>query len=133
MLSITVGFGMDKHLEDFLERYPFFALIRYGETEYVCIIQNQDSDVTTIYDYRSLKTEEHRIDFITLAEQWWWESNRMIPINIFLKDDWSQFRYAVKTLLSKEVSLVAGHTVRLADLAAKRTKRKMVQLVRKPT
>ena len=124
---------MDKHLEDFLERYPFFALIRYGEQEYVCIIQNQDSDVTTIYDYRSLKTEEHRIDFIELAEQWWWESNRMIPINIFLKDDWAKFRYAVKTLLSKEVAVMAGHTVRLADLAAKRTKRKMVQLVRKPT
>jgi len=124
---------MDKHLEDFLERYPFFALIRYGEQEYVCIIQNQDSDVTTIYDYRSLKTEEHRIDFIALAEQWWWESNRMIPINIFLKDDWVKFRYAVKTLLSKEVNVMAGHTVRLADLAAKRTKRKMVQLVRKPT
>lgn len=128
-----VGIGMDKHLEDFLERYPFFALIRYGEQEYVCIIQNQDSDVTTIYDYRSLKTEEHRIDFIALAEQWWWESNRMIPINIFLKDDWAKFRYAVKTLLSKEVAVMAGHTVRLADLAAKRTKRKMVQLVRKPT
>jgi len=124
---------MDKHLEDFLERYPFFALIRYGEQEYVCIIQNQDSDVTTIYDYRSLKTEEHKIDFIALAEQWWWESNRMIPINIFLKDDWVKFRYAVKTLLSKEVTVMAGHTVRLADLAAKRTKRKMVQLVRKPT
>ena len=128
-----VGIGMDKHLEDFLERYPFFALIRYGEQEYVCIIQNQDSDVTTIYDYRSLKTEEHRIDFIALAEQWWWESNRMIPINIFLKDDWAKFSYAVKTLLSKEVAVMAGHTVRLADLAAKRTKRKMVQLVRKPT
>ena len=127
-----VGFGMDKHLEDFLERYPFFALIRYGEQEYVCIIQNQDSDVTTIYDYRSLKTEDHRLDFIALAEQWWWESNRMIPINIFLKDDWIKFRYAVKTLLSKEVTVMAGHTVRLADLAAKRTKRKMVQLVRKP-
>ena len=123
---------MDKHLEDFLERYPFFALIRYGEQEYVCIIQNQDSDVTTIYDYRSLKTEDHRLDFIALAEQWWWESNRMIPINIFLKDDWIKFRYAVKTLLSKEVTVMAGHTVRLADLAAKRTKRKMVQLVRKP-
>ena len=123
---------MDTHLEEFLERYPFFALIRYGDQEYVCIIQNQDSDVTTIYDYRTLKTEQHRLDFVSLAEQWWWESNRMIPINIFLKEDWAQFRYAVKTLLSKEVVVMAGHTVRLGDLASKRTKRKMVQLVRKP-
>ena len=127
-----VGIGMDKHLEDFLERYPFFALIRYGEQEYVCIIQNQDSDVTTIYDYRSLKTEEHRVDFIALAEQWWWESNRMIPINIFLKDDWTKFRYVSKTLLTKEVNIIAGHAVKLIDLANKRTKRKMIQLMRRP-
>jgi len=124
---------MDKHLEEFLERYPFFALIKYGDQEYVCIIQNQDSDITTIYDYRSLRTEVHRMDFIALAEQWWWESNRMIPINIFIKDDWMKFRYAVKTLLSKEVTVLAGHIVRLADISAKRTKRKMVQLVRRPT
>ena len=67
-----------------------------------------------------------------LAEQWWWESNRMIPINIFLKEDWGQFRYVVKTLLTKEVTLIAGHTVKLMDLASKRTKRKMVQLMRRP-
>ena len=124
---------MDRHLEEFLERYPFFALIKYGDAEYVCIIQNQDNDVTTIYDYKSLKTTEHRNDFVTLAEQWWWESNRMIPINIFLKEDWAQFRYVVKTLLTKEVNVIAGHAVRLGDLAAKRTKRKMVQLMRRPT
>lgn len=124
---------MDRHLEDFLDKYPFFALIKYGDLEYVCIIQNQDNDVTTIYDFRSLRTVEHKNEFITLAEQWWWESNRMIPINIFLKEDWAQFRYVVKTLLTKEVNVLAGHAVRLGDLASKRTKRKMVQLMRRPT
>lgn len=123
---------MNQQLTDFLEKYPFFALIRYGDQEYIGIIQNQDSDVTTIYDYRSLKTDQHRVDFLLLAEQWWWESSRLIPINIFLKSEWHQFRYCVKTLLTKEVEIVAGHTVRLSDLASKRTKRKMVQLVRKP-
>lgn len=122
---------MDQQLTDFLEKYPFFALIRYADAEYICIVQNQDPDVTTIYDYRSLRTDLHRTLFISLAEQWWWESNRLIPINIFLKDEWSQFRYAAKTLLTKEVCIVAGHAVRLNDLASKRTKRKSVQLVRK--
>lgn len=124
---------MNQQLSEFLEKYPFFALIRYGDQEYIGIIQNQDNDVTTIYDYRSLKTDQHRIDFLLLAEQWWWESSRLIPINIFLKSEWTQFRYCVKTLLTKEVEIVAGHTVRLSDLANKRTKRKMIQLVRKPT
>lgn len=121
------------HLVSFLEKYPFFALIRYSDQEFICIIQNQDSDVTTIYDYSILKTEQDRMDFLALAEQWWWESNRLIPINIFIGDDWIKFRYAAKTLLSKEVTIMAGHTVRLNDLAAKRTKRKMIQLVRRIT
>ena len=122
---------MDQQLTDFLEKYPFFALIRYSDSEYICIIQNQDLDITTIYDYQSLRTTLHRQLFITLAEQWWWESNRKIPINIFMKNEWSQFRYTVKTLLTKDVVMVAGHSVCLNDLANKRTKRKSVQLVRK--
>ena len=122
---------MDQQLTNFLEKYPFFALIRYSDMEYICIVQNQDPDVTTIYDYQSLRTDLHRQLFIALAEQWWWESNRLIPINIFLKEEWAQFRYAAKTLLTKEVCIVAGHAVRLNDLASKRTKRKSVQLVRK--
>lgn len=122
---------MNQQLSDFLEKYPFFALIRYGDQEYIGIIQNQDNDITTIYDYHSLRTEQHRIDFILLAEQWWWESSRLIPINIFLKTEWNQFRYCVKTLLTKEVKFIAGHTVKLSNLANKRTKRKMIQLIRK--
>lgn len=114
-----------------LEKYPFLAIVRYSDHEFVCVIQNQDSDVTTIYDYGSLKTDVDRRDFLMLADQWWWESNRLIPINIFLKSDWRRFAYSAKTLISKEVEIVTGHCVRLDDLAAKRTKRKSIQLVRR--
>lgn len=118
-------------IEQMLEKYPFLAIVRYSTSEFVCIIQNQDSDVTTIYDYGSLRTENERVDFLNYADQWWWESNRMIPINIFLKQDWKQFNYCVKTLISKEVEIVAGHCVRLENLSTKRTKRKSIQLVKK--
>ena len=122
---------MDDKIKALLEQYPFLAIIQYADIEYVCIIQNQDADITTIYDYNSLKTLDQKKLFVELAEQWWWESNRMIPINIFLKAEWAQFRCCVKTLVTKECNVVAGHTVKLNDIANKRTKRKMVQLVRK--
>lgn len=123
---------MEEALKQLLEKYPFFAVIQYSDIEYVCIIQNQDVDVTTIYDYNTLKTDEDKKLFLELANQWWWESNRMIPINVFLKEDWAQFRYCAKTLITKETEIVAGHAVRLHEIAGKRTKRKMIQLVRKP-
>jgi hypothetical protein len=121
----------NKKIEPMLEKYPFLAIVRYSDNEFVCVIQNQDSDVTTIYDYGSLKTEVDRRDFLMLADQWWWESNRLIPINIFLKADWRRFAYCAKTLISKEVEIVMGHCVRLDDLSSKRTKRKSIQLVRR--
>lgn len=121
----------NEKIEELLEKYPFLAIIKYSDSEFVCIIQNQDSDVTTIYDFGILKTDVDRMMFLQLADQWWWESNRLIPINIFLRNDWKQFSYCVKTLVSKEVEIVSGHCVRLDELSSKRTKRKSIQLVKK--
>jgi hypothetical protein len=101
------------------------------DNEYVCVIQNQDSDVTTIYDFGELRSDADRIEFLRYADQWWWESNRLIPINIFLRNDWKRFSYSVKTLASKEVEIVTGHCVRLDDLSTKRTKRKSIQLCKR--
>ena len=123
---------MDRHLEEFLERYPFFALIRYGDSEYVCIIQNQDNDVTTIYDYKGLKTEQHKIDFIFLAEQWWWESNRSIPINIFLKTEWEPFRDCLKTFSNRDLEILHGPVCSLNDISRRKSKRRSITLVKKP-
>jgi hypothetical protein len=117
-------------IKQLLDKYPFLAIVRYVDSEFVCIIQNQDTDVTTIYDFGILKTESDRLNFLRYAEQWWWESNRLIPINIFLRNDWKKFTYCVKTLISKEVEIIAGHCVRLDDLSTKRTKRKSIQLCR---
>jgi hypothetical protein len=122
---------IDKKIEDLLEKYPFLAIVRYADSEFVCVIQNQDSDVTTIYDFGGLKTDADRVDFLNYADQWWWESNRLIPINIFLRNDWKRFAYSAKTLITKEVEIVIGHCVRLDELSTKRTKRKSIQLVKK--
>lgn len=124
---------MNKKLQELINEYPFLAIIRYGDNEFVCIIQNRDNDVTTIYDYGSLKTQPDRQAFLELGETWWWESNRLIPINIFLKHEWSRFSYTARTLVSKEVEIIIGHEVRLDELSTKRTKRRMIQLVKKIT
>ena len=118
-------------IEQLLDKYPFLAIVRYSDLEFVCVIQNQDSDVTTIYDFGELRTDSDRVDFLQYADQWWWESNRLIPINIFLRNDWRRFTYCVKTLISKEVEIISGHCVRLDDLSTKRTKRKSIQLVKR--
>ena len=69
------------------ENFPFISVLTHADKEYVGIIINQDNNVTSFYDYEKLKTQTARDEFIELGEAWWWESNRMIPINIFLSSE----------------------------------------------
>jgi len=66
-----------------------------------------------------------------MGETWWWESNRQIPINIFLKAEIDIFKYCIKTFNSKGVRIVLGPTVNLLNMSLKRAKRRSVELVRK--
>lgn len=99
--------------------------------EYVGVIQNTDAVITTVYDYGMLKSVEQKQRYLDLAEQWWWESNRLIPINLFLKQDWLEFRMCVKVLNSKNVEIKYGPHLCLSDISAKKSKRKSITLVRR--
>ena len=112
--------------------YPFISCIRSNETEYVGIIINFDSYVASIYDISVIQDVAEKNQFLELGEVWWWESNRRIPINIFLKSEMTVFRYTIKTFNSKDVEVVFGPTVNLSEIAEKRVKRKSIQLVRVP-
>jgi hypothetical protein len=112
--------------------YPFVSCIKSNETEYVGIIINLDNFVASIYDISVIRSEDEKKFFLELGDVWWWESNRKIPINIFLKKEMQNFRYAIKTFNSKDVELVFGPSVNLSEIAEKRIKRKLIQLVRNP-
>lgn len=118
--------------EEFQQTFPFITCIRCVDEEYVGIVINYDLQVTSIYDFGILRTEADKQRFLELGEIWWWESNRKIPINIFLKQDMTAFRPIIKTFNSKDVTIVFGPTVNLGDIAEKRVKRKSIQLVKNP-
>jgi len=119
-------------LKDIEEQFPFISIVTYGGNEYVGIIINQDQYVTSLYVYSMLKTEQEKLKFLELGGIWWWESNRAIPINIFLRHEMGSFQYAIVTMNSKDVVVKTGPCVNLGSLAVKRIKRKSVQLLRKP-
>jgi len=116
---------------ELLKKYPFLTYLIYGGNDYIGVIQNLDEVITTIYDYGALRTVEQKQQFLDLAETWWWESNRLIPINVFLKTEWIPFRAVVKTMNSKDVEIKFGPQVSLKEIAAKRSKRRSITLVRK--
>ena len=129
-MYVFIGFRL--LLKDIKENFPFLSVVQYGGNEYIGIIINQDQWVTSMYVYPDIKGDEQKRLFLQLGEIWWWESNRLIPINIFLKKDLEQFRYIIMTMNSKDVNVTIGPTVNLSNLSMKRIKRKAIQLVRKP-
>ena len=112
-------------------KYPFITLCIYASVEYVGIIQNKDDAITTIYDFGNIKDPALKLQFIELANTWWWESNRSIPINIFLKGEWEPFRVYLRTFSNKDLEIVHGPVCSLSDIGRKKSKRKSITLVRR--
>jgi len=121
---------ISQHLQ---ENFPFISVITYVDQEYVGIIINQDAAITSIYDYSSLRSEKEKTRFLELGEIWWWESNRQIPINIFLSKEMIEFRYIIRNFSTKDVKVMFGPVTSLNDIMTKRVKRKSITLVRKPS
>ena len=117
--------------EKLAEKYPFITLCVYATTEYVGIIQNQDDAITTIYDFGAIQDLEIKRQFLELANIWWWESNRSVPINIFLKKDWDVFKPYLRTFINKDLEVLHGPVCSLSDMGRKKSKRKSITLVRR--
>lgn len=117
--------------EKIAERYPFITFCTYANNEYVGVIQNRDDQITTIYDFGGIVEDQLKRDFLELANQWWWESNRSIPINIFLKQDWEKFKPYLKTFINKDLDIILGPSTSLQELSRKKVKRRSITLVRK--
>ena len=117
--------------EKLAEKYPFITLCVYATTEYVGIIQNQDDAITTIYDFGAIQDLEIKRQFLELANVWWWESNRSVPINIFLKNDWDVFKPYLRTFINKDLEVLHGPICSLSDMGRKKSKRKSITLVRR--
>jgi len=117
--------------EKLTEKYPFISLCMYANAEYVGVIQNKDDVVTTIYDFGAVADQVDKLNYLELASVWWWESNRSIPINIFLRKDWERFRYTLRTFVNKDLEILHGPACSLLDIARKKSKRKSIMLVRR--
>ena len=117
--------------ENTQENFPFLTAITRTNDEYIGIIINQDAFVTSIYDYGSIKTDIEKTRFIELGEIWWWESNRQIPINIFIGRDMDAFKYIIKNFMTKNVEVLFGPVTSLTNIITKRVKRKSISVVKK--
>lgn len=122
---------LEIEIKEFLDKFPFLSLCRYGTKEYIGIVQNVGSNIASVYVYNKLKEKNHKKLFLDLGEEWWWESNRTIPINIILGSRWAPFKSILSTFTLKDFEVLYGPTTSLSDVMQKRVKRRQIQLIRK--
>jgi len=113
------------------DKYPFLSVCEYVSNEYIGIIANQDSNVTSIYDFGQLPTRELKEKFLELGETWWWESNRTIPINLFFKGDWRIFKPYTRILINKNLQILSGPVTSLNNISCTRRKRRSITVIKR--
>jgi hypothetical protein len=118
-------------IQQLTEKYPFMSLCVYANVEYVGIVQNRDDSITTIYDFGNIQDIDLKHMFLELANIWWWESNRSVPINIFLKGEWEPFRPYRRTFVNKDLEILCGPVCSLSDISRRKSKRRSITLVRR--
>jgi hypothetical protein len=101
-----------------------------GES-YLGIVQNSDNQLLSMYIIDMIPDERLRKLFLKLGEDWWWESNRQIPIHIFHKDKFKVFRPYLKHFPRKDFQLHFGPAVSLQETIARRVRKRQVTLVRR--
>ena len=119
------------YFQKLTESHPFISVLQYAGQDFVGIVQNRDDIVTSIYDYGAIKEVVLKEKFLILGDVWWWESNRQIPINLFLKEDWSIFKQYLRTFNNKSLTMLHGPIVSMSDFQKKRVKRKSITLVKR--
>ena len=113
------------------DKYPFLSLVQVGKFEHVGIIQNADIKVLSMYCFDSIPKLLIN-DFLNNGSEWWWESNRKLPINIFIGKKFDRFKNSLKTYSTKDCTVVFGPITKLSDLSKdRRIRRKTIQLVRR--
>jgi hypothetical protein len=113
------------------DKYPFLSLVQVGKFEHVGIIQNADIKVLSMYCFDSIPKLLIN-DFLNNGSEWWWESNRKLPINIFIGKKFDRFKNSLKTYSTKDCTVVFGPITKLSDLTKdRRIRRKTIQLVRR--
>ena len=117
--------------EELQEKFPFLTGLLFGEKEFVGIVQNQDKQIISFYDIEGCKSEEHKKLMLEYGDLWWWESNRLLPIDVFLFKEMEDFRHCLRTFVLKETEVLFGPVTSMQNILKKRIKRRTVQLVKK--
>lgn len=112
------------------KKHPYLTYIAFQEENLIGIIQNVDKQLLSIYVYNDIINENQKTEFLNCGKLWWEDSNRLIPINIFLREDFYPFKPILRCFSKKDITTILGPILSLENNFQRRIKRKRIQLIR---
>lgn len=109
---------------------PYVTVLEHDGKMYYGIIKIRSKQYTTLYCFH-LMEESQQKDLLELADIWWWQCNRTIPICLFMQEDMEQFEEQTLRFNTDSVTFLSGPSISLSDLPTKRIKRRNITLKKK--
>lgn len=107
--------------------YPFITVIEHDDRVYYGIIKIKSKQYISLYCFQEMSASDQE-DLFELGKQWWWQSNRLIPISLYMQEEMERFEFCVKRFNTDSVKLITGPLISLSDLPTKRVKRRNLAL-----
>lgn len=118
---------MDTHND-----YSFISSIVYNDVKYYGLIKIQSPQFTSLYCLNDMPPELQE-EIISLGNNWWWHSNRIIPISLFSRVEMLKFEPYVKRFITSNIQESSGPMISLNEIPYKKSNRKKIILKRKKT
>lgn len=112
---------------DIKSRMPYVTVLIHNDTEYVGILKIKSKQYISLYCLNHMPPEEQKL-LLEFAEQWWWQSNRGIPISLFMREEMERFEKYTIRFNTDSCIHVHGPLISLSDLPTKRIKRRNIVL-----
>lgn len=110
--------------------YPFVTVIEHNEIKYYGIIKIKSKQYITLYCFNKMD-ETLQEELLVLANNWWWQSNRSIPICLFMQEEMEKYENYTTRFNTDQCTVISGPVISLSDLPTKRIKRRNVALKKK--
>lgn len=109
---------------------PYITIIEHNGNIYYGIIKIKSKQYITLYCLNDMSNEVIST-ILEHAKQWWWQSNRSIPISLFMREEMEDFEEFTRRWNTDSVKHISGPMISLSDLPIKRIKRRNVTLKKK--
>ena len=126
---------MDNELRQKIEetraKHEYLTFIFMKDDDWKCgVVQNETARFIALYDLSKIRNEDAMRRFLAMADDWWWNSNRRLPIQSYIGPQFDEFQNALINIPKKGLDCdPIGPVFSLSELYIKRIKKRRVDLV----